>query len=276
MSFYDDADSTGIVEDHIQAVLKLSDAHELRFQSQYQEIRNELIDRLSRLPPGSFTAQHVRGVLAQINGAIEAMNKHLSGSTLEAAYEAGVEANKDLIREIRVFDKQFTGAVTPINLDAEMVAQDTANFLVTKFDTNLSAYGNDLMTQITNGLFSAAIGETSMEEVVGRVGQFFVAEQWKLRRIVRTEMMNCSNMAKTNGLIELRDSDQVPDLKKTLFNVMDDRTADDSKYVDSLHLVVPVDEPFRYKWRGEWREFWTSDRPNDRGIVLPYRDAWEE
>jgi len=93
---------------------------------------------------------------------------------VDGARKAALGGVQDLTSELGIFDKEFLGAVTPIDLNAALLANDTANFLVTKYDTNLEAYGSGLMAQISNGLFSATIGETSHEEVVGRIGKFFL------------------------------------------------------------------------------------------------------
>lgn len=274
-NFYDEVDSTGIVEDHIRSVLSLEDEQAKTIMRSYQEVRRELRDRLDRVRGNSFTAQHLRGVLAQVQGAIEAMNERLAGATKDGALESARQGIDDLVDEIKTFNDKFSGAVTPINLNAAVLAKDTANFLVTKYQTNLDAYGNDLMTQISNGLFSASLGEASYSEVVGRIGNFFMDEEWKLHRIVRTELHNIYNIGKINGMTSLIDDDVIPDLMKTLMHPMDARTGDDSLYAARLHLVANVNEPFAYVWKGKRREFMAPpDRPNDRAILVPYREEW--
>jgi hypothetical protein len=274
MSFYDEVDSQGIVEDHIKAALQLQADESDKVLSSYGQVRDRLVSRIATLPPGSFTAQHLRGVLAQVQGAIEAITSQLQGNMIDSAFDSALSGVDDLLSEIKTFENKFTGAVTPINLNSALLAQDTSNLLVTKYKTNLDAYGNDLYTQITNGLFSASIGETSHEEVVGRIAQFFTAEEWKLRRIVRTELHNIYNLGKMRGMGELADN-QIPDLKKTLMHPMDSRTGDDSKYASQLGLVANIDEPFEYIWKGQTRSFMAPpDRPNDRSILVPYRAEW--
>lgn len=274
-NFFDEADSTGVVEDHIKQVLALEDEQAKTILASYKAVRQELRDRLDRVRGGSFTQAHLRGVLAQVQGAIDALNSKLSGGLAESAQEAALQGIDDLLREIRVFNEKFAGAVTPINLNAALVARDTANFLVEKYQTNLDAYGNDLMTQISNGLFSAAIGEVSYGQVVQRIGGFFTAEEWKLHRIVRTELHNIYNIGKMNGMQSLVDDEVIPDLYKTLMHPMDSRTGKDSVFAASKHLVARIDQPFRYTWQGQKRVFMAPpDRPNDRAILVPYRKEW--
>ena len=277
--FFEEADSIGIVEDHIKGVLSLEDEQAASIMSSYQEARRDLVDRLSKLPPGSFTAQHLRGVLAQVNGAIAGINRKLSGDMFDGSFEAAKAGVGDLFSELSTFDQEFTGAVTPINLNSALIAQDTANHLTTKYQTNLEAYGNDLSTQIANGLFAASIGETNYSEVVGRISQFFTAEEWKLHRIVRTELHNIYNIGKLNGMRELIGEEEnpglIPDLLKTLMHPMDQRTGDDSKELAREHPAIPVDEEFVFIWKGRERRFLNPpDRPNDRAVMVPYREEW--
>lgn len=272
--FFDEVDATGVVEDHIKSVLSLEDAQASKILESYQEIHSRLVQRLSRVPANTFTGQHLRGVLAQVQGAIEAMNKQLSGDMKEGAFKAAMSGVNNLTKELKVFDEKFTGAVTPINLNSALLAKDTADFLVTKYNTNLEAYGKNLVAKISEGLFSATIGETSYDQVVGRIGRFFNGEEWRLHRIVRTELHGIYNRGKIDAMSELVDGD-LPDLKKTLMHPMDARTGKDSLYAARLALVANVDEPFEYVWNGELRTFMAPpDRPNDRAILVPYREEW--
>lgn len=272
-SFFEEVDATGVVEHHIRQILGLEHSEAERILSSYEEVRLELANRLSRLPRDTFTAQHIRGVMAQVNGAILELNKSLGRNMTEGALKASKMGLDNLMTEIKTFDGQFLGAVTPINLNTALLAQDTSKHLVTKYDTNLKAYGTQLSTQISNGLFAAAIGQANYSEVVGRIGQFFTAEQWKLHRIVRTELHNIYNVGKIEGMREL--VDDVPDLKKTLMHPQDARTGDDSTYAATLGLVAEINQPFSYEWKKKTRVFMAPpDRPNDRAIMVPYREAW--
>lgn len=271
--FFDEVDSTGIVENHIKEALGLENSEARKILERYNDIRKDLVDRLSALPRGSFTAQHLRGVLAQVQGAIIAMNKHLGGTTVEGSQKAAMLGVNGMLKEMKAFDEKFTGAVTPINLNAALIATDTANLLVTKYKTNLDNYGQNLYTQISNGLFSAAIGETNYDQVVGRVSQFFKGKEWELHRIIRTELHNVFNLGKLNAMEEV--NDDVEDMLKTLMHPMDARTGKDSKYAARLKLVAALDEPFEYSWEGVTRTFMSPpDRPNDRAILVPYRKEW--
>lgn len=274
-NFFEHVDATGVVENHIKQVLELEDDQAKIILKRYQEVRRDLVDRLSTMRGGTFTAQHLRGTLAQVEGAITAITEHLQGAMVKGAYVSALKGVQHLTKELNVFDEKFTGAVTPINLNAALIAQDTSQLLITRYNTNLARYGSNLYAEISNGLFSATLGETNQDEVIGRISQFFNGKEWELHRIVRTELHGIYNRGKLAGMKKLVDEDVIPDMKRTLIHPMDARTGDDSKYAARLHLVAEMDKPFVYTWKGDRREFFTPpDRPNDRSVMVPYRESW--
>lgn len=273
MSFFEEVDSTGIIEHHIKQVLKLEGDQSDIVTKQYREIRTELIARLATMKQGTFTAQHLRGVLAQVEGALIAMNGGILSTMLAGSRDAAMKGVSHIIDEINLFDKKFTGAVTPINLNAVIIAQDTTQLLVTRYKSNLERYGKGIFDQIQHGLTQAAVGEYTYDEIVSHISDFFGGKEWELRRIVRTELHGIYNRGKMNAMEELAEDD--PDMLKTLMHPMDSRTGKDSIYAAQKHLVAKIDEPFVYTWENKTREFMTPpDRPNDRSVMVPYRKEW--
>ena len=66
---------------------------------------------------------------------------------------------------------------------------------------------------------------------------------------------------------------------------IDNRTGDDSVQLASQNPVVDNDEPFRFTFRRatkngiveEKRVFmFPPDRPNDRAILVPFRESWDK
>ena len=274
-NFFAEIDSMGIVEQHIKRVLTLEDVEAKRMLARYKEVRQELRDRLDRLPGDIFTAQQMRGTLAQIDGAITAMTLSLKSGMKDASFNAAMMGVEHQISEIRKFDQHFLGAVVPINLNAALVAQDTNNFLINRFDASIEAYSQDLRSTLVSELTNQMLMQAPFSRVVQGLGKFFQGEEWKLHRIARTELHNVYNVGKMNGMAEVKDS-TLPDLMKGLVHPMDSRTAADSKALALIDPIVPIDKPFRFRWKGETRVFMAPpDRPNDRAILVPYRQAWK-
>jgi hypothetical protein len=138
----------------------------------------------------------------------------------------------------------------------------------------LDSYSADIRSSVANSLTNAAIEELPLSEVVQRMSQFWIGEEWKLTQIARTELHNVYSMGKLNSLIEVRDN-YLPDMKKTLFHPMDSRTGADSVYANRKNLIVALNEPFEYTWNGKKRSYMSPpDRPNDRSVLVPYRNNW--
>lgn len=273
-NFFDDVDEMGIVEDHVQGLLKLEDEKAAQILKRYRSVRTELRDRLDSVRADTFTAQQTRGTLAQVQAAIKSLNEKLNEGMADAADDVATTGIEDLISEIQAFSKRFQGAVVPINIRTQEVALDTSNFLLTQYESSISAYGEGLIRQLAGNITQAALMQMSYGQVVQRLTQFFDGEEWKLHRIVRTELHNIYNLGKINGMTETA-KESIPDLQKTLMHPMDQRTGKDSILAAKLRLVADIDEPFRYRWGGKERVFMAPpDRPNDRAILVPYRRAW--
>lgn len=273
-SFFADPTVESVAQRHIVSVGKLEAGEADRVIRRYREIRQALRDRLDLLPPGKFTAQRLRGAIVQVETALTAMELGLKGEMADATEiisRAGVE---HLVDEIHRFDKEFEGAVIPINVDVAALVTDNANFLINRYDASLEAYTSDIRAGIVREMSQAAIEEIGLSELTSRIGKFFLGEEWKIQRIARTELHHAYGGAKQRTM-EFLVEDQIPDLKKALIHPMDARTAADSKALALENPIVPVDQPFVFKWGKEKRIFmFPPDRPNDRSIMVPYREGW--
>lgn len=274
MDFFADEDVQDLAQLHIEKIRGLEDSEAKRLIRRYRDVRQDLRDRLDTLKGDTFSAQHLRGVLVQVDGAIAAMGDGLKDGMNESADKAATTGLDHLMEELNKYNKRFTGAVVPINVDAVAIATDTKNFLFNQYDVSIDSYSELIRQRLAQGITQAAIEEISLSELTRRLGQFLQGEEWRLEMIARTELHNVYNLGKLNGMRGIAESD-IPDLKKTLIHPIDKRTGRDSIYAKNLDLVVPINEPFEYTWKGQVRRYMVPpDRPNDRSILIPYREAW--
>ena len=284
MAFFTDPEVIQTVTRTIEAVEKLEEEEAKKLLRRFKEVRQELRDRLDVLPSDRFTAQQQRGVLIQVDAAIQAMTEGLKNGLIDSSGRLAIRGAEDTVREINRFNKEFTGAVVPLNIDAAIIAQDSQNFLINRYQASIDAYSEDLRAQITMNLSNLALQQIPVDTMIRKMSRFFLGEEWKLRRIARTELHNSYNVSKIRSFQEAKRD--VPDLKKTLFHPMDSRTADDSIQLSQQNPVVPIDKPFRFTFtrklasgeiRTEVREFMAPpDRPNDRAVLIPYREEWNK
>lgn len=263
-----------VIENHAQDLSRLSESEIKRVLALYKTVRHDVRDRLDALSPGTFTAQKFSGVLAQVDAGIYQMNEILKGEMQKAGATASELGIEHLLEEIKKFEREFTGAVIPINVDAVLIASDSSNFLFNKYETSVSAYSAQLRSLFAQNLSQAAVEEISMGEVAGRIGRTLLGEEWRLNRLIRTEIMGVYSFGKLSGMREVAEKD-LPDLRKTLYHPMDDRTGTDTKRLNENNPVVRVDEPFVENSTGKKVTYMAPpNRPNDRAILIPYREAW--
>lgn len=271
-----DSDVEQVAGMHTARLMGLEEAEARRMLARMKEIRQELRDRLDYLPEERFTAQFVRGTLMQVEGALESLKSSLAGEMRASADVVATTGVQHLITEIRRFERKFRGAVTPININAALVANDTSNFLFNRYKASSDRYAEDLKGQMAHELTNAVIEQKTTGQVVHRLSRHWHGEEWKLRRLARTELHHVYNLGKLESMRAV-EKDQIRGLKKALYHPLDHRTEKDSLKIRAKDPVLPLDEPFRYTWDGRERVFMTPpDRPNDRSVLIPYHDDWVE
>lgn len=270
-----------LAEKHAKDVGKLTEDEQKRVLKAYKGVRQDLRDRLDYLSPKTFTAQRARSVMIQINEAIESMNDDMFDVMKGSAHKAAELGIKHLITEVNEWDDYFMGASSGIDIDLVVEATDVTKLLIENYQASLNTYSESVRAKLARGISDGIISGVSSHEIVSRIGNEFLGEEWRLQRVVRTELMGVYSRGKIRGL--QRAADDIPDLKKTVYNPMDSRTANDSKYVqkevdaEDPHLIVDIDDYFEYKWRGKTRKYFAPpDRPNDRSILIPYRPGWDK
>jgi hypothetical protein len=274
LDFFDSPDVAELAQNHAEEILGLEDSESKRVIKAYRRVRQDLRDRLDTLPAGSFSAQRTRAALVQIDGALVAMKEGVLTEMDSSAQDSAEMGLGHLTRELKKWDKKFLGAITPINLNVVKVATDTKKYLFNQYDSSLDAYNSQLRGEFARQLMDAAIAGDPMSAVIQRISQIFLGEEWKIERLVRTELHNIYSMGKLNGMVDLADG-ELPDLKKTLYHPMDKRTGKDTIRLSRNNPIVPVDEPFKENSTGKWKTYMAPpNRPNDRAILIPYRDSW--
>ncbi len=276
MLFFSNPTVTQLIESNIQRVVKLEKAQSEKLLVDYKAVRIELVDRLLNAQVGTFTQQQLRVTLVQVEAAIQALTTKLNQTFDSAVNILGEQGIKDLTKEIESFSGEFEGSVQPIPLAPVLIAQEAKNFLFNQYQISLEAYGQDVLQNVARGLTQALIARDSFGQVVQKLSKFLKVEEFKLARIARTELHNVYNLSKLQGMRQVK-ADLIPDIMKTLIHPIDDRTGEDSKKLAKINIIVPVDKPFKFKFKDEERVFMTPpDRPNDRAILVPFRKAWDK
>jgi hypothetical protein len=285
-------DGVGLLETHAEAALGLEEEASRRILAAYQRVAVQLRTKLGRLPPESFSAQQARSILTQLDGAISVLQERLNVMVLEGTKQMTERGIVDVIREYDAMEAEFVGSpARPLDINVAELATDTSKRLFNNYPASIQAYSDEVRRALALGLQDMTLEGVSPGVMIQRMAGFFEAEEWKLRRIVRTELQGIYAGAKLGGLEQVQRR-YAPDLMKTVYQPIDRRTGDDSRHALEVQqlgagpwladgdqaaeaLVVPVREFFRYVWNGKTRRFMNPpDRPNDRSILVPWREAW--
>lgn len=279
--FFDAIDGIGVAEHHAKQVGNLQDDEARRMISEYSQAKEELTARLQRTPGDTFTAQHLRLTLLQVDRALRVMNSTLHTNILTGARVMTKKGVEHLEAEIRKFSSHFKGAETEINLDAAKISTHAENILINRYQASINAYDAEMRKQISNGLTQAVIQEKPFSQVIRDMGKFFTGEEWKLNQIVRTEMHSIYGQAKITGMKEAKK--ELPRLMKALYHRMDSRTGNDSIQLAAENPIIPIDKPFKQTYKAspksktQYYEFMAPpNRPNDRAILIPFSEDWEK
>lgn len=275
--FFDDEEVNDIAQSHAEAVGNLEESEVPKILKNYKRVRQDLRDRLDAIPKGTFTAQRMQGTLMQLDAAIKEMSGNLLDDFGLGAITAATDGIQNLLNELKIWNKKFDGSVVPINLNVVAAATDTKNFLFNQYDSSIQSYNQLLRQRMAQSLTQSVIAQDNTSDVISSLGKVFMGEEWKLQQIVRTELHNVYNVGKLRGMSDLWDEGKgdIPDLKKTLYHPMDKRTGKDSVYLSQHNPVVSVDEPFVEYSLGYRSEYMAPpNRPNDRAILIPFRESW--
>lgn len=280
--FFSDDEVQEIAVNHLEAIQGLEESESKRIMKSYRRVRMDLRDRLDALATTgkghTFTAQKLRGALLQVDYALAEMNTTLNDEMDSASQSAAEMGLGHLVKELEKWNKKFTGAILPINLNVVSVATKTSKFLFNQRESSLQSYSSFIRGQFARTLTDATIAQSSFDEIITKMGQFFLGEEWRLSRIVRTELHNVYSQGKMRGMNQLWDdgNGEIPDLRKTLFHPMDTRTGKDSIRLNANNPIVRIDEPFIEYSTGKKLEYMAPpNRPNDRAILIPYREEWK-
>jgi hypothetical protein len=271
ISFYDDI---SIFERNAGKIQGVETNSARRLLKEYSVARERIKAQLLLSPDNSFTEAKLTNTLLQLDQSIAQLNRQIN-PTLRSFFSDSTEYGlEDSAREVNALEKKFEGVSSAIDVDAVIESTDPENLLFNQFESSVSAYNENLRNGFQQSLTQSLLQQKSWSQAVWDMESVFNQSEHVLARIVRTELHGIYSNAKLNGMFTIQDK-YLPDLMKTIYNPMDSRTADDSMYVDTLKMVVPLDEPFSYTYKGQRRVYMSPpDRPNDRSILVPYRSSY--
>lgn len=258
----------------------------------YDEVRVDIEKKLSSLVARgegtTFTAQHMRVVLAQVNAGIAQLNKQMVSTLGKHGKTVGSLGNKQVIASAKALEKHFTGHTPVLRVEQAAATMSTmkavAPALLNRYKKSEQYYTKPVVQKIKQQLAKSLISGESLSDAVDRVAGtdgVFAKEKWRAERIARTELAYTAGIVKQQTMEDLTKLD-MPDMQKKLIATFDNRTGDDSK---ELHgQIQDVNKPFLWEVKDSKgrktgkvvKYMQPPNRSNDRECVIPWRPSWKE
>jgi len=271
-----------LTREHAQDLLSLERQEVVKMRGLYEEARIELLGRLSALGASSnadtFTAQQMRGTLAQVQSGIGAMTAKLSGAHGPAIVESAKDGALQTLDEIAFWEraKGFRGgAFGRIQTAALRSVMAHEGLLLSRFEASINAYGGQMIGEIQRRLGLHILQRSTWQQmstdVAGRLYAHGVkGAQWKAERIVRSELIHGLN-AGHQASISYVQQEHLPDLSKQWDAQLDERTCPICQSLNGK--IVAVDGTWTH---GSIKVPHPPVHPNCRCRLLPYRKQWAD
>ena len=243
----------------------------------------ELTNDLNRWSSEQFSHKTRRQNLALISRSLDRIEQITNQEFYNQAQEMN-EFGVDLAEEeVRGFNKN-EGITTP-NLKRDLLSLEANDYLINNFQSSLRSYNQETRANVSNAISQGMLQKRTGYEISTKLGNYIKVKDWKIQRIVRTELSRVFNASKLLSYGQFKEKN-FPDLMKRMFHPKDNRTADDSKQWKKADPAIPLDKPFRLVIRRkradgtvkkEVQQGMTPPlRPNDRAVLLSWRPQWEE
>ena len=254
----------------------------------YEQARSEIEAKLAVLRRAgegmTFSAQHMRMILLQINDGLRSFRQDFGPELSKQSRTAADLARHHLVTAIRKLEKRYSGIEPVLQVEEASVFSGLYKgiepSLLNRHRTLMSAYSLPTIERVKRQLALSLIQGENLDHVIDRVagaGGIVDAERWRAARIARTEMSYAYGQTSQRCMVET--AKEIPDLCKRLAATFDNRTGADSIALNGQ--VQPVSAPFvwmkKTKSGVERVEYMAPpNRPNDRECVVPWRAAYPE
>lgn len=219
----------------------------------------------------TWTQQDTEATLALVRMQLAEVQAKLARQ-LEANGSAARELGaRETTQILEMFEGLNPGSIRPLSIRA--AHQLSLGTVSAQYQTSVARYGMQAITSIQRELTAGVLIGRTFDEMTSRLqrSEPLLSRRWMAERMVRTECLSSYNLGHMDEM-QAQKAEAFPDLKKKLIETFDRRTAQDS-YV--AHGEVRELNGLFVDGKGR-HYLQPPGRPNDRAVVIPWRDAWEE
>lgn len=251
-----------IIEAQQAALAKVMPKHLDRLLAIALEVQGALERRLKALAPERYTTQEVRVLLTQVRAVVELLGVEFGkrmGNELRNIGEVAAKIGRDgLVDQVAAWAGKFQGSVRRI-APAEVAGDLLDEGLLEYYESSKETYGLETIARMRGVLTKSVLEGKTVAQASEALTAAIDLPDWRAERIVRTEQSFASHRR------QIEDAKALDlGLVKQLVTTFDDRTGDDSKFVDGQ--VRELDEPFSDNLGHVYQH--PPNRPNDRETVV--------
>lgn len=234
-------------------------------------LSKQLAERLAADPTRTdWTTGDVEATLAMVRHELVGVQASLSKELSANSAVAMSHGAKETTRILEHFEGLQPGSLRPLSLRA--AAALASGTIAMEHERSVARYGAQVIFSIQRELTAGVLVNRTFSEMTAQLqkSQPLLSRRYVAERMVRTECMGSYNEGHLQEMHAQR-HESFPDLLKKCIETFDKRTAQDS-YV--AHGEVRRLEEMFVDGKGR-RYLRPPGRPNDRGVCIPWRNAWE-
>jgi len=256
------AEVLAVLKAQAAALAKVLPKHRARLLAISLDVQRELEAQLKALAPGRFTTQETRVKLMQVRAVVDLLGAELGqrvGRELEDIGKVAARIGRDgLIDQIGAWADKFPGAVRRIS-PAEVAGDLLDEGLLEYYRVSRETYGMEAISKMRGELARGIMAGQTLTQTVEALSAAVDISDVRAERIVRTEGSFAAHRR------QIEDAKALDlGLAKQLVTTFDDRTGEDSKFVDGQ--TRELDEPFTDNEGRVYQH--PPNRPNDRETVV--------
>ncbi len=255
-----------ILAEQERQIARVNPRHRAKLVQIGVDLAAELAAALKRLSKGRYREAEVRTIAAQVRALLSVIAAKYGedvGGVVQAAHEQGAGRGRaSLQKQLEAWDA--AGLLPGPKVRTEAAAELLDPGLLDLHDASMKAYGEEVIAKMRMTLARGQLANETVIQTADRLAQDLAIPDWRAERIVRTEHSFALHRRQILDLIDTFGNDTDAEWRKQLVTTFDDRTGEDSKFVDGQ--IRRIDEEFVDNEDRHYQH--PPNRPNDRETVV--------
>ena len=273
-----DADVKELMDAQHRQLARLYGRARARAAAMTRENLRKVRKDLDAIQPGSWGWAAKQATMAQLQSALTQLTRGQVDLLREGLADTARVSARGTATYLATLDAKYMGAVRPLRFDhadwIERNAEMMSQVRLRQYSRSFARYGASAVEAIEDEIARVVqVGESwvdARKKVWRAVRGQVEGKQWMVDRITRSESSAVYNGTRLEAMmVEDRPGDR---MMKMLSATFDDKTAADSVVLHGQKRLVS--RPFEDPTQGGKEYMAPPNRPNDREVVVPWRESW--